>query len=173
MTYWAVVQTVTNRENFVAERVGECGFEIFMPRTRMRVNGSHRVVALFPGYLFVRIIDQWRMVTKTLGVLRLIMNGEQPAACPDDEIDKIKAQTMRNGLVRLPPIPAPLAIGQSVRIESGLFQGFEAIYEGMSARDRQIVMLDMFGCRNPVELALDDTLTPMPPPLVHANEMRY
>lgn len=162
MSFWVVTQTITNRESFVAERIEEIGFEIFMPQTRMRINGDPRVVALFPGYLFVRILDRWRVLTKTAGVLGLIMSGEQPSRCPDSEIEKIKSQ-MRNGLVRLPkPAPKPrmlpFKIGQAVRIISGSFCGFEAIFDGMSARERELVLLDMLGRKARVELAPGDGL---------------
>lgn len=158
MTFWAVAQTITNRESLVAERIAEVGYEIFVPRTRMRISGEPRIVALFPGYLFVRIIDRWRVVTKTAGVLGLIMTGEQPARCPDDEIEKIKSQVMRNGLVRLPkPVPKPrvlpFRLGQAVRVVAGSFCGFEAIFDGMSARERELVLLDMLGRKVRVELA--------------------
>jgi transcription antitermination factor NusG len=163
MTFWAVAQTISNRESFVAERIKDSGFEIFAPLTRLRMNHDSRVVALFPGYLFVRIIDRWRAITKTFGVLGLIMSGESPAHCPDDEIEKIKMQT-RNGLVRLPKPPQkPKAspgfkIGQIVRITSGSFCGFEAIYDGMSSRERECVLLDMLGGKARVELAPGDLL---------------
>jgi transcriptional antiterminator RfaH len=162
MTFWAVAQTSSNRESYVAERIAESGFEIFMPQTRMRINGDSRIVALFPGYLFVRIIDRWRAVTKTAGVLGLIMSGEQPARCPEDEVEAIKSQ-MRNGLVRLPkPAPKPrvlpFKLGQAVRIISGSFCGFEAIFDGMSARERELVLLDMLGRKARVELAPGDGL---------------
>jgi transcription antitermination factor NusG len=162
MSFWAVAQTMANRESFVAERIAEVGFDIFAPMTRQRINGVSRVVALFPGYLFVRIIDRWRVVTKTAGVLGLVMSGETPARCPEVEIDRIKSQT-RNGLVRLPKPPKslPLKIGEPVRIVSGSFRGFEAIYDGMSTRDREQVLLNMFGRETPVELAAGDQLSPL------------
>jgi transcriptional antiterminator RfaH len=160
MSFWAVAQTVTNRESFVAERIEESGFEIFMPKTRMRINGDMRVIALFPGYLFVRIIDRWRAAAKTMGVLGLIMSGEQPACCPDEEVDKIKSQ-IYGGLVRLPkpePKCEPFAIGQPVRIVSGSFRGFEAIYDGMGAHERECVLLEILGRMSRVELAVGDML---------------
>lgn len=173
MSFWAVAQTVTNRESFVAERIEESGFEIFMPKTRMRINGDMRVIALFPGYLFVRIIDRWRAAAKTMGVLGLIMSGESPACCPDEEIEKIKMQ-MRGGLVRLPkPEPAKCAfeIGQTVRIISGSLRGFEAIYDGMGAHERECVLLEILGRMTRVELAPGDLIAA--PELASSAQMVY
>lgn len=160
--FWAVAQTSINRERSTADRIAEIGFEVFVPKARMRINGDSRVVALFPGYLFVRIIDRWRVVNKTIGVLGMIMSGERPARCPENEIEKIKSQ-MCNGLVQLPkPVPKPrvlpFKIGQAVRIISGSFCGFDAIFDGMSARERELVLLDMLGRKARVELAPADGL---------------
>jgi transcription antitermination factor NusG len=163
MTFWAVAQTFMHRESYVAARIADAGFEVFAPKTRLRVKGEPKVVALFPGYVFVRIADRWRVIAKTAGVLGLIMSGEQPANCPEAEIEKIRAATMRNGLVRLPPQPKRqlLKVGQTVRIASGSFCGFEAVYHGMSARDRQLVLLTMFGRPTRVELATIDEIVPL------------
>ena len=161
--FWAVAQTVTKREAYVAARIADASFEVFAPRTKIRVNSAFRIVALFPGYVFVRIVDRWRIVSKTPGVLRLIMNGEQPARCPEAEIEKIKMATMRNGLVQLPKTPKPrtFKVGQNVRVVSGSLTGFDAVYAGMSAHDRQIVLLTMFGRQTRVELAAIDQIVPL------------
>jgi transcriptional antiterminator RfaH len=162
MTFWSVAQIYINRESYVARRITDAGFEIFAPKTRIRVKGTFRVVALFPGYAFVRIVDRWRAVAKTPGVLGLIMAGDHPACCPDAEIEKIKGATMRNGLVRLPKPPKSRAFkpGQNVRISSGSFCGFNAIYQGMSPRDREIVLLEMFGRETRIELGAGDLIQP-------------
>jgi transcriptional antiterminator RfaH len=163
LSFWAVAQTVTNRESFAAGRIADAGFEVFAPKAKMRANGCWRIVALFPGYLFVRILDRWRIVTKTAGVLGLIMHGEQPARCPDAELDKIRSQIMGNGLVRLPkPLPKRrLERGQDVRIVAGPFCGFNAIYDGMSASDREFVLLDILGRKARVEVTPADSVVPL------------
>jgi transcription antitermination factor NusG len=43
-----------------------------------------------------------------------------------------------------------------VRINSGSFCGFTAIYQGMSPRDREIVLLEMFGRETRIELGAGD-----------------
>jgi transcription antitermination factor NusG len=162
MTFWSVAQIYINRESYVAGRITDAGFEVFAPKTRIRVKGTFRVVALFPGYAFVRIVDRWRAVAKTPGVLGLVMSGEQPAQCPDIEVEKIRA-AMRNGLVQLPKMPQrakprPFKVGQNIRVLTGSFTGFDAVYAGMSTRDRQLVLLTMFGRQTRVELATIDEI---------------
>jgi transcription antitermination factor NusG len=84
MAFWAVARTLTRRESFAGERIEVAGFEIFVPKT---AKGP-----LFPGYLFVRIVDRWRVVDRTLGVLGLIKFGDMPAKCPDREVANLFAQ---------------------------------------------------------------------------------
>jgi transcription antitermination factor NusG len=164
MIFWAVAETFIYRESKIANRIADAGFEVFAPKTRLRFKSQSRIVALFPGYVFVRIVDRWRAVAKTAGVRGLVMSGEQPARCPDPEIEKIRA-AMRNGLVQLPkipqrPKPKPFKLGQNIRIVSGSFTGFDAVYAGMSTRDRQLVLLTMFGRPTRVELATIDEIVP-------------
>jgi hypothetical protein len=56
---------------------------------------------LFPGYLFVRVVDRWRAFERSLG-LALVKFGAAPARCPDAEIAKLIARTDPDGVVRLP-----------------------------------------------------------------------
>src|SRR4029077_5508662 len=113
-------------------------------------------------YLFVSIIDRWRVIERTPGVLRLIKFGDAPAKCPNSEIAKLLNQRAATGLVRLPKKPKastrakPFEIGARVRIVSGSFCGFDAIYAGATTREREIAPLDLLGrAQVPVELDAD------------------
>jgi transcription antitermination factor NusG len=165
MPFWAVAVTVTGRESFAADQLKRTGgFNSFLPKTKSRSeNGTWRVESLFPGYLFVRVVERWHSIAWTNGVTRLIMAGDHPARCPDAEITKIRRAIDGNGLVRLPPAnrPPKCVAGQPVRILTGSFRGLTAIYAGMSAREREIVLLDLLGQKQmPVELAKGDRIIP-------------
>jgi transcriptional antiterminator RfaH len=162
MAYWAVARTIAGREDFTAAHIKQAGFELLVPKTKVRINRRWQVVALFPGYLFVHIIDRWRIIERTIGVLHVIKFGDAPAKCPDSEIAKILNQCDASGLVRLPKKPKAAARAKSfkpgarVRIIAGSFCGFEAIYAGMTAREREVVLLDLLGRRQvPIELDAD------------------
>lgn len=135
----------------------DAGFETFLPRTKLRTG---KTVALFPGYFFCVIDQTWRGVENAIGVVGLVMAGNRPAQCPDREIDKIRSNLNRNGLYRLPPTmpegrTIALVAGQYVRIKSGSFRGLSGLYQGQSAREREIVLLELLGRRVPVELPAD------------------
>jgi transcriptional antiterminator RfaH len=151
MAYWAVARTLPRRETVAAERLSDAGFATFAPETK----SGRGEAPLFPGYLFVRIVARWRAVDRTVGVIGLIKFGDTPAKCPDREIAKLQSQLDADGLVRLPDRPAqpgrPIP-GAQVRIVHGPFAGFTALYSGMTARDRERVLIDLLGRQTLLEL---------------------
>ena len=130
------------------------GFEVFLPL----VQTKRASAPLFSGYFFVRIIERWRSINTTFGVLCLVRTGDCPARCPDREIEALKAMIDRHGFVRLPeapppPVPRKIAIGAKVRIASGPFGGMIGLYAGMSTRERELVLLNVLGGQRPVAIA--------------------
>jgi transcriptional antiterminator RfaH len=154
MAYWAVARTDPNHERLAGESVAQAGFETFAPKQRVRVGARWRTVPLFPGYLFVRVVDRWRIRERTQGVLKLVKFGDAPARCPDAEIAQLIARADPDGIVRLPPPPpaARLSPGATVVIADGPLQGFTAIYEGQTANERERVLIDLLGRQAPVDL---------------------
>jgi transcriptional antiterminator RfaH len=173
MSFWAVVQTISGQEDAVADRIERVGFKTLTPRARFRINGKMRIAAVFPGYCFAEVEHRWYDIRWCVGVLRLIMNGEKPAHLPEPEVEKIMREMGHNGLIKLPKAqPAPTLIaGSPVRILTGNFQGLNAIYQGMSPKQRELVLLDLLGRKVPVELHEDDRIMPLP--LASETEKRY
>ena len=67
-----------------------------------------------------------------------------PRTCRDDVVDDLHAREV-NGVIRLPP----LRVGQTVRIVRGSLRGRLAVYDGMSGRDRDRVLLTLSVARTP------------------------
>jgi transcriptional antiterminator RfaH len=157
MSFWAVARTLPHREGFAAERIGEAGFEVFAPRIRERVDARWRVSPLFRSYLFVHIVDRWRIVERTLGVLKLVKLGDAPARCPDAEIAALLERADPDGFIRFlaRPIAAPrrvFARGDKVTISGGPFRGLSAIHSGMSAHEREVVLIHLLGRQTAVAI---------------------
>src|SRR5262245_11810504 len=154
MDGWGIVQTHANREAIAAAELARKGFENYLPRIAVTSRrGTRRPVPLFPGYLFVRIVTVWYPVISTVGVLRLLRNGEREPARIDDAIVRdIRSREVR-GIVRL---PKRIAIGDQVKIIRGSFRDHVAVYEGMSGKERQRVLLELLGRQVRVELDPDD-----------------
>lgn len=161
MAYWAAVKTIGQRESFAAEAVAVRGFEIFLPRVRALVGVKWKTGPLFPGYIFVRVVDRWRLLERTMRVISVVKTGETPAKCPDAEIGALLERSDPDGIIRLSARPAPqivrraFAPGEAVTVTGGAFRGFSGLHSGMSVRDREIVLLDVLGGQRPVEIASD------------------
>ena len=83
--------------------------------------------------------------------------GDTPSRCPDVEIARLKARTDERGIIRLPPPPGPkrrrrIAAGTKVSIIGGPFQGLHGLHTGLTAREREIVLLDLLGAQRRVEI---------------------
>jgi transcription antitermination factor NusG len=157
MSYWAVVQVESQCEHVVRLLLMRARYETYMPRI---LRARNRIAPLFPGYLFVRIVDRWYPVIWTIGVVRLLMSGDQPARLPEKAMTEIRKREI-GGFVKLPSPTNRLRKGQHVRITRGSFEGQTALCQGMSGKERVWVLLNLLGQKVPVELPSRD-LEPLP-----------
>jgi transcriptional antiterminator RfaH len=148
---WYVVQTQANAESKAVINLARQGFRTYLPRYLKRRRHARRVemvaAPLFPRYLFVEIdmaVQRWRSIYSTIGVSRLIRNGDLPAPVPDDVIGSIKSREDTSGLIRLIHRPN-LKLGDKVRILEGTFYDCFGIYEGMSDCERVGILLGLLG----------------------------
>jgi transcriptional antiterminator RfaH len=157
MGYWSIVQTHSQRERLAAEQLAQRGFHVYLPKIRIttKLGGRrvHSLVPLFPSYLFLRIDRVWYPVLSTVGVLRVLRNADrEPARLDDEIINEIRGREVR-GIIKL---PKPVRIGDRVRIVRGSFRDHVGVYEGMSGKERERVLLDLLGRKVPVELDPED-----------------
>jgi transcription antitermination factor NusG len=156
LSFWSVVQVESQCEHIVRLLLMRERFETYMPR--IKVHG--RVWPLFPGYIFVRVIEQFYPIMWTPHVVRLLMAGDQPARLPEKTMVEIRKREI-GGFVKLPVPTNHVRKGQQVRIVSGSFEGQTALCEGMSGKDRVWVLLNLMGQKVPVELPGRD-VEPLP-----------
>lgn len=154
--YWAAAQLQPQRANLALHCLALAGFEIYHPRLRelrsLRGRRATTEPALFPGYAFVAIELQWRAAHHCPGVIRLVLDGMQPAKVPDTVIAEIRSRE-RAGLVELPPPPPRLQRGDRVRVLRGPFREQLALYDGQAAHERVAVLLSLFGGQRRVTVA--------------------
>jgi transcriptional antiterminator RfaH len=154
MAYWACAQTAPRRESVAQHFLKLAEFEVYFPQIRERrvaKTGRVEVVRpLFPSYLFVRVELQWWAACKAVGVARLILDGERPAVVPDQIVDTLRRRE-RGGFVYLPPQPK-YRRGDKLRVVAGPFCGRLVLCEGMTPRDRVLVLLRLFRVQRKVEV---------------------
>lgn len=148
MTYW-VAQTQVMREHLAIENLKRDGYEVYAPRIKLVDRGRLRVVPLFPAYIFIRTGERWSPVIATVGIVRLLGQGERPATLEDAFVNSLIRREL-DGFVAL---PKPHNQGDTVRVTKGAFAGHLAIYQGMTSREREQVLLEFLGRK--VRLDLD------------------
>jgi transcriptional antiterminator RfaH len=148
---WYVVQTQANAETKAVAHLGRQGFTTYLPRYLKRRRHSRRVdtvaAPLFPRYLFVKIdtgIQRWRSIYSTIGVSRLVCNGDCPVPVPDAVISALQSRENTSGYVQFDDRPK-FGAGDKVRILEGAFYDCLGIYAGMPDRERVEILLDLLG----------------------------
>jgi transcriptional antiterminator RfaH len=158
---WYAVQTQPHAEAKAMAHLQRQGFEVYLPRFMKRRRHAGRVEtvaqALFPGYLFVAIdvtTQRWRCVNSTIGVRRLVSNGDAPAPIAPRVIETLQRQHDERGYFQMRPAPR-FAAGDKVRVVDGVFSSALAIYEGMPDQHRVAVLLELLGRKVRVHIDLD------------------
>jgi transcriptional antiterminator RfaH len=161
VSFWACAQLEAHRERLALHCLGLAGFQTYMPRLRVkRLTRTRKMSvsmpALFPGYCFVWIELQWHAARWAPGVIRLVLDGIQPAKVPDKVIDELRGRE-RNGLVELPSAPG-LRPGDRVMVRAGPFADRLGLYAGQAPHERVAVLLTWLGSQRRIELPKADIM---------------
>jgi transcriptional antiterminator RfaH len=159
---WYVAQTQPRAEAKAAVHLCRQGFSIYLPRYLKRRRHARRTdlvkAPLFPGYIFVAMnitVQRWRAVQSTVGISRLVCNGDSPAAVADCVIESLKRREDGSGFVKLER-RSQFNPGDKVRILDGAFGNCLGLFEGTPDRERVAILLDLLG--RSVRVVLDAEL---------------
>jgi transcriptional antiterminator RfaH len=158
---WYVVQTQVNGEAKAAENLRRQGYETYLPRYLKRRRHARKAdftaKPLFPRYMFVAIdtvTQRWRSVQSTVGVSRLVTNGDSPAVVPAGVMRALRAREDAKGFVKMDERPV-FAPGDKLRVIAGAFTDNAGLFNGMADHDRISILLDMLGRKVRVLLDAD------------------
>jgi transcription antitermination factor NusG len=119
----------------------ECFLPLYRSWRRWKDRRKQVDLALFPGYVFVRIALQQRLrVLELPGVVRLVCFNGRPAPLPEQEI-----LALRNALEQqtyAEPHPY-LRIGRQVRVVHGPLAGTQGILVRKKDKVRVVISLDV------------------------------
>jgi transcriptional antiterminator RfaH len=148
---WHVVQTHARAEAKARMHLARQGFEIYLPQYLKRRRHARRVEtiasALYPRYLFVKFdaaVHRWRAIQSTVGVARLVCNGDTPAAIDGSIIRSLKDRENDRGFIQLERRPR-FAVGDKVRVREGAFCDCFGLFESVSDRERVTIFLELLG----------------------------
>ena len=157
---WHVVQTRPRSENKAALHLQRQGFEVYLPRYLKRRSHARKVdfvpAPLFPQYVFVAVdllTQRWRAVNSTIGVTRLICQGQLPVEVPRRVVDSLRHRHDAQGFVQ--QHRHVLTPGQKIRVRDGAFSDFLGTFESMNDSERVAVLLDLLGRKVRVMLSAD------------------
>ncbi len=158
---WYVAHTHPHAEAKATAHLNRQGFESYFPRYLKRRRHARRIetvaAPLFPRYLFVavdRSAQRWRSIYSTVGVARLVSNGDDPSPVPDGIVEALKGREDSNGFIKLDQRP-PFRAGDKIRVLDGAFTSFPGLFEGMAERERVAILLDLLGRKVRVVLDAD------------------
>jgi transcriptional antiterminator RfaH len=159
---WYVAQTHLHAERKASQHLIRQGFEVYLPRylkSRRHARRADIVAApLFPRYLFVSIdlaTQRWYSIQSTIGIAKLIRNGDFPVAVPDAIIEGLRGREDGEGFVQLERRPR-FTSGDKIRISDGAFCDCLGLYESINGNDRSAILLDLLGRK--VRVVLDNAL---------------
>ena len=148
MKQWYALQSKPQQENFLWGQLCMRNIDAYYPRIRVQtVNPrSKKIKPYFPGYMFVNAdLDQVGVSTIQWmpGVARMLSFGNEFAPIPDhlmqairERVDTINASDSE--------MFASLKQGDIVVLRSGVFAGYEAIFDTrLPGHDRVRVLLNL------------------------------
>lgn len=142
---WYALYTRSRHEKCVAQQIEQRSIACFLPLYRSVRRWKDRrkelELALFPGYVFVRLALQDRLrVLQLPSAVRLVSFNGRPAVLPEAEIEQLRERLARGGCVEPHPY---LRVGRRVRVCGGPMQGLEGIIVRRKDRCRVVFSLDL------------------------------
>jgi transcription antitermination factor NusG len=142
---WYALYTCPRHEKCVAQQIEQRSIACFLPLYRSVRRWKDRrkelELALFPGYVFVRLALRDRLrVLQLPSAVRLVSFNGQAAVLPDAEIEGLRQRL--SGGICLEPHPY-LRVGRRVRVCAGPMQGLEGIIVRRKDRCRLVFSLDL------------------------------
>jgi transcriptional antiterminator RfaH len=148
---WYVAHTQPHAETKASQHLRRQGFDIYLPRYLKQRRHARRIekvaAPLFPNYVFVAIdmtTQRWLSIDSTIGVNKLVRNGDLPAAVPQSIVDALKSREDAYGYVQLIRRPR-FSPGDKIRVVGGAFCDCYGLYEGMTTRERIAILLELLG----------------------------
>ena len=158
MRAWYLIYTKPKQEEIAKLNLEQQNYEAYLPKVmglkRKRGRSVKTVLPMFPRYLFIYLdnqTDDWGPIRSTIGVANLIRFGMEAACVPEKLVDEIRVRENPDGVIALPD--KSFKKGEAVRITTGPFEGYEAVFSDRQARNRVLVLLRI--AENFVNLKLD------------------
>lgn len=159
MVEWFLAFSKPRQEERARLNIERQGHPTYLPKileTRRRRGAPvDRIGPLFPRYIFFQaddIVESWAPLRSTYGVTTLVRFGSTIAKVPEDLIAWLKGCENEKGLHVM--VPHELQSGDAVNVTEGPMEGLEGIFVARSGRERALILLNVLGRRNRVQVPL-------------------
>jgi transcriptional antiterminator NusG len=113
-------------------------------------------VKLFPSYVYIKMVmndETWHAVRNIGGVTGFVGPGSRPTPLSEEEVRALGLENSETESTEDARVTLAFAVGDSVKITSGLFEGFGGVVESISDDQTMATVLVKRGRRDmPVEL---------------------
>ena len=147
---WYVAHTYTGYENKVKisiEKIvenrglGHLIYDVKVPvevveQTNDKGDTKEVEVKLFPSYVFVKMTmtdESWHVVRNITGVTGFVGPGSEPTPLTDAEVEMFQVEMRKDDFA--------FEIGQTVKIVSGVFEGYSGTIQNISEDKKQLGIL--------------------------------
>jgi transcriptional antiterminator RfaH len=145
MYSWYLVRTKPSKERYVSTQLAQLAPEVFLPLLSMaelHTEPRNHTVPLFPQYIFLRcdLKAHYFQIRYASGVTSFVTVGREPLPVPQGIVESVRARCI-NDVVHLHQ--EPFRHGEAVRILTGPFRGFDAVFDRyLSGAERVAILLN-------------------------------
>ena len=107
-TRWYLIHSHPHAELKALQHLRRQGFDTYLPRYLKQRRHARRLekvpAPLFPSYLFAAVDmsrQRWLSIDSTIGVTRLVRNGNEPAVVPVSIVEALRRRENADGFVQL------------------------------------------------------------------------
>jgi len=137
----AVLAVKAGFEVFVQQQIRALGMCAYVPQYLVNLRKKGMTArALFPGYIFVWVKDQWRELRTLLHVYDFLRAGDDVIKVPHKVVDGLRKREGPTGYVR---INNSFFVGQQVKVKRG--PDLAGQYLGLDAKHKLRVLFRLLG----------------------------
>lgn len=150
--HWYLVQTKPAAERIARDNLLRQGYEIYLPcvarAVRMCGGWRERVAALFPRYLFMRVLEGRQSLgpaRSSVGVAGIVRFGTRYAVVPEGIVEDLRNREDPATHLHRIARRSHWTPGEPVDIRSGPFDGLRGIFEREAGTERIVILLRLLG----------------------------
>ena len=154
---WYLLYSKAKQEKTALENLERQGYTAYLPMLEQKKRSKNTmrdvVLPMFPRYLFVSLqqgVDDFAPIRSTIGIANMVRFAGCASVVPDSLITALQQQEA--GAEVLEP---EFVAGDKVRIATGPFADYEAIFQSSNADARAIILLNIAEKATQMKISLD------------------